>query len=100
MSDPFAALRAAMPVCDRYAYFDHAAVGPLPAPAAAALGDYAADFRDHGDVRWPRWRGRVEACRRGLASLLNADEEEVAVIRNTTEAIRVGRRGARLAGGR
>ena len=87
MSDPFAALRTQMPVTERYAYFDHAAVGPLPAPAAAAMGDYAADFRDHGDVRWPKWRGRVEACRRGLASLLNAGEKEVAVIRNTTEAI-------------
>ena len=85
--DPFAALRSRMPVCERYAYFDHAAVAPLPAPAAAAMADYAADFRDHGDVHWPKWRGRVEACRAGLAALLNADEDEVAVIRNTTEAI-------------
>ena len=76
-----------MPVTERYAYFDHAAVAPLPAPAAAAMADYAADFRDHGDVHWPKWRARVEACRRGLAGLLNADEREVAVIRNTTEAI-------------
>ena len=85
--NPFAALRAQMPVCERYAYFDHAAVAPLPAPAAAAMSDYAADFRDHGDVRWPKWRAKIEDCRRGLASLLNAGEEEVAVIRNTTEAI-------------
>ena len=85
--DAFAALRLQMPVVDRYAYFDHAAVAPLPAPAAAAMSDYAADFRDHGDVHWPKWRAKIEDCRRGLATLLNADEEEVAVIRNTTEAI-------------
>ena len=85
--DPFAVLRSHMPVTHRYAYFDHAAVAPLPAPAAAAMSDYAADFRDHGDVRWPRWRARVEACRAGLARLIDADEREVAVIRNTTEAI-------------
>ena len=84
---PFAALRSQMPVCERYAYFDHAAVAPLPAPAAAAMSAYAADFRDAGDVHWPKWRGRVEACRAGLASLLNAAEDEIAVIRNTTEAI-------------
>ncbi len=84
---PFAALRDQMPVTQRYAYFDHAAVAPLPAPAAAAMAEYAADFRDHGDVHWPKWRGRIEAARTGLASLLNAEQEEVAVIRNTTEAI-------------
>ena len=86
-ADQFAALRVAMPVTENYAYFDHAAVAPLPAPAAAAMSDYAASFRDHGDVHWPKWRGRVEACRAGLTSLLNASEDEVAVIRNTTEAI-------------
>ena len=86
-ADAFAALRSQMPVCERYAYFDHAAVAPLPAPAAAAMADYAADFRDHGDVHWPKWRGRVEACRAGLAALIGAEEREVAVIRNTTEAI-------------
>ena len=85
--DAFAALRLQMPVVNRYAYLDHAAVAPLPAPAAAAMAKYAVDFRDHGDVRWPKWRARVEDCRRGLASLLNAGEDEVAVIRNTTEAI-------------
>ncbi|NNJ24630.1 aminotransferase class V-fold PLP-dependent enzyme [Alienimonas chondri] len=86
-SDAFAALRAQMPVTERYAYFDHAAVAPLPAPAAAAMAEYAADFRDHGDVHWPKWRGRVEVVRRRFAELLNARQEEIAVIRSTTEAI-------------
>ena len=86
-ADAFAALRSQMPVTDRWAYFDHAAVAPLPAPTAAAMADYAADFRDHGDVHWPKWRGKIEDCRRGFAALLNASEEEVAVVRNTTEGI-------------
>ena len=84
---PFATLRAQMPVTDRYAYFDHAAVAPLPAPSAAAMADYATSFRDNGDVRWPTWRGKVEVCRRRFADLLNCGEDEVAVVRNTTEGI-------------
>ena len=84
---PFAALRDQMPVTERYAYFDHAAVGPLPAPAAAAMSEYAADFRDHGDVHWPKWRAKTERCRNRFAELLNAEEQEIAVVRNTTEGI-------------
>ncbi|MFH5806487.1 aminotransferase class V-fold PLP-dependent enzyme [Alienimonas sp. DA493] len=85
--DAFAALRTQMPVTERYAYFDHAAVGPLPAPAAAAMAEYAADFRDHGDVHWPKWRAQTERCRDRFAELLNAAEGEIAVVRNTTEGI-------------
>ncbi|QDT16332.1 aminotransferase class V-fold PLP-dependent enzyme [Alienimonas californiensis] len=85
--DAFAALREQMPVTQRYAYFDHAAVGPLPAPAAAAMAEYAADFRDHGDVHWPKWRAMTERCRGRFAELLNASESEIAVVRNTTEGI-------------
>ncbi|MEM9701537.1 MAG: aminotransferase class V-fold PLP-dependent enzyme [Planctomycetota bacterium] len=86
-NDVFAALRDQMPVTERYAYFDHAAVAPLPTPAAEAMAEYAADFRDHGDVHWPKWRGRVEAARGRFAELLNVTEQEIAMIRNTTEAI-------------
>ena len=87
MPDPFDSLRASMPVARQYAYFDHAAVAPLPAPAAAAMAEYAADFRDHGDVHWPNWRAKTERTRDLLAGLLGAGADEVAVIRNTTEGI-------------
>ena len=87
MSDPFDSLRAFMPVTRKYAYFDHAAVAPLPAETARVMADYAHDFAGHGDVHWPKWRAKTERARTLSAELLGADENEVAVIRNTTEGI-------------
>ena len=60
-SDVWAEFRRQMPVTRRWAYFDHAAVAPLPAPARDALLGYAQQVADEGDTVWPVWDRRVEA---------------------------------------
>lgn len=76
-----------MPVASRWAYFDHAAVAPLPAVGKAAFDEWSTDVADNGAVNWAQWRSRVERARELGADLLNASPGEVAVIRNTTEGI-------------
>lgn len=80
-------LRSLMPVTANWAYFDHAAVTPLPEPSREAMADLVADQASNGDVNWPQWRRNVERVRQVGAKLIGADPAEVAVVRNTTEGI-------------
>jgi selenocysteine lyase/cysteine desulfurase len=81
------AFRAEMPVTLRWAYFDHAAVAPLTARAQRALAEYAADLTDHGRVNEPRWNRRIEEVRGLAARLVNAEPQDVAFIKNTSEGL-------------
>lgn len=73
-----------MPSARRWAYFDHAAVSPLPQPAADALAAWLGDIRDNGDVNWPDAARGVEGTRKAAAQLLGADADEIALVPNTT----------------
>ena len=83
----WAALRDAMPVTRRWAFFDHAAVAPLTAAAARTLAECAADFADNGIAAVPRWVARVGEARQRAGRLLNADPHDVAFVPNTTAGV-------------
>jgi cysteine desulfurase/selenocysteine lyase len=83
-SDDF---RAKMPVVEKWAYFDHAGVAPLPGPTADVLIEFARDNAADGVANWNRWRTTVETARGLGAKLIGADPDEIAVIHNTTEGI-------------
>ena len=79
--------RSEMPIVDRWAYLDHAAVGPLTARAGAALRHFADQATSQGDTVWPQWSARLEQLRSGLAELITADREEICLLPNTTTGI-------------
>jgi len=83
----WAGLREQFPVTRRWAFFDHAAVAPLSAPARRALAEWADDITDHGDAHHRRWVERVEEVRRLAGRLLNADPLDVAFVKNTSEGV-------------
>ena len=80
-------LRAAMPVTNKWAYFDHAAVAPLCQPAADALNAWLTDAVMEGDTSWLKWARGVAATRAAAAKLLGSQLEEVALVPNTTVGI-------------
>ncbi len=80
-------LRNQMPVTAEYAYFDHAAVAPLPQPARLAMDGYTDQCAAHGDALWLTWARRVESLRGRLAQMLGAQAEEIALVPNTTHGI-------------
>jgi selenocysteine lyase/cysteine desulfurase len=84
-----------MPVTDRWAYFDHAAVAPLPQPAAETLAVYARQASEQGDTVWPTWAAELESLRSGVANWLRAESEEIALIPNTTFGINMIAEGLR-----
>ena len=55
--------RSQMPVARTWAYFDHAAVAPLCAPARDAMKDWSDDVAANGAVSWSKWRKTVERAR-------------------------------------
>lgn len=80
-------LRQQMPVANRWAYFDHAAVAPLSAPAVEAIRAWATDVSENGDANWGDWRKEVERVRKNAAEFLGANQDEVALGHNTTEGV-------------
>ncbi len=82
-----ARLRAAMPVAERWAYFDHAAVAPVSGPAAAAMRTWVDQSATEGDTMWPEWGRQLKAMRQASASLIGATPEEITLVPNTTAGI-------------
>ncbi len=82
-----ASLRELMPVSRKYAYFDHAAVGPIPRPAAEAIQKWSNQSQFDGDVFWPEWSAAASRLRFSAAKLLNCQSDEIALIPNTTFGI-------------
>ncbi|MGD9721603.1 MAG: aminotransferase class V-fold PLP-dependent enzyme [Pirellulales bacterium] len=81
------AFRQEMTIARRWAYFDHAAVAPLPERTRRTIADWLAQAAEQGDTQWPAWSKGVEECRRRAARLINADTAEIALVHSTTEGL-------------
>ena len=86
-SDPLGRFRAAMPIASRVAYFDHAAVAPLPSPTREAMRQWLDQATEVGDPLWPAWSRRLQAVRQTAAQLIGALPSEIALVPNTTSGI-------------
>jgi cysteine desulfurase / selenocysteine lyase len=75
------------PVAEHWAYFDHAAVAPMPRRSGEAIREWVDDQERHGVVHWPAWGRKVEEARLACAALINAEAGEIAFIANTTSGI-------------
>jgi cysteine desulfurase / selenocysteine lyase len=83
------AFRDQMPVAKSWAYFDHAAVSPIPRRAAQAMRGWIDQATQDGDVPWLQWSRKANAVR-GLATrLLNCKSPEIALVPNTTYGINI-----------
>ena len=79
--------REKMPVAAKWAYLDHAAVGPISSDAARAMSDFAGQAASEGDTCWPEWSARIGKLRGQFASMLGCDAGEVCVVPNTSMGI-------------
>jgi selenocysteine lyase/cysteine desulfurase len=76
-----------MPIARRLAYFDHAAVAPLPEPTRVAVTEWLTQAAELGDAVWPEWNRRAELARSHAAALIGAGTDEIALVPNTTAGI-------------
>jgi selenocysteine lyase/cysteine desulfurase len=75
------------PVTERWAYFDHAAVAPLPKRSGDMLRAWAAEQEANGVVNWLDWERKLETTRGRCATLIRSDPDEIAFVNSTTHGI-------------
>ena len=70
-------------------YLNHAAVAPWPRRTADAVARFAAENARDGARHYPRWLAVERRLRERLARLIGAAVDDVALLKNTSEAISV-----------
>ena len=70
-------------------YLNHAAVAPWPRRTSEAVARFAAENARHGARDYPRWLQVERRLRERLARLIGAATPDVALLKNTSEAISV-----------
>ena len=79
--------RSLMEVTRKWAYYDHAAVAPLPVSTGEAVSRLLREAVAEGDTVWPSWFQRQQQIRKVAAAMINASEAEVAFVPSTTHGI-------------
>jgi selenocysteine lyase/cysteine desulfurase len=80
-------VRELFPVTKNLVYFNHAAVGPLSTRAYEAMEKHARDQREFGALHWREWYAEYDRLRASAARLLHAQANEIAILKNTSEAL-------------
>jgi selenocysteine lyase/cysteine desulfurase len=88
-------IRKDFPITERYVYLNHAGVSSLSKHTMKAVEDYLAVISEYGITREACNRfARVTAGTRiKLAKLMNADFDEIAFVKNTTQGILIAANG-------
>ena len=66
---------------------NHAAVSPLSRRVRDAMVGQLDEVHQRGAENWRQWVRAYDATRRSLAQLLNADQGEIALTKNTSEGV-------------
>jgi selenocysteine lyase/cysteine desulfurase len=91
--EKLAAVRAALPSLGAGIQLNTGSVGPLPAEAAAAMAELAAYERDIGraDAGYQaEFVQRIDEARAGVAAVIGADIDEIALTHGTTDGMNLG----------
>jgi cysteine desulfurase/selenocysteine lyase len=87
-------LRAQFPVVERLAYFDHAAVSPLPLRASEHIGRYLDELTRYGASNYPGEPFATLSRARALgAQLIGTRPEQVFIVRSTTQGLGIAATG-------
>ena len=80
-------LRALFPITERAVYLNHAAVSPPPTTTIQAVEAQLRDVHENGSLNFHSWLAVKERARELLAQMLGARPEQVAFVRNTSDAL-------------
>jgi cysteine desulfurase / selenocysteine lyase len=75
------------PVTRELTYLNHAGVAPLCRAAAEAMKWLADDTLNYGSLHYDTWMSAYDGLRNAAAQLINADSDEIAIVKNTSEGI-------------
>ena len=80
-------IRALFPITQSYNYLNHAAVSPPPAPTIAAVESQLRDVNINGSLNYRQWVATKERTRQLIAGIMGARPDQVAFMRNTSDAL-------------
>ena len=88
-------IRDDFPITKKYIYFNHAAASPLSERTMSAVKDYLRIISQHGVTREAsdQFRTTVADTRGKIAQLINAEVDEIAFVKNTTQGILIAANG-------
>lgn len=81
------ALRALFPALARGVYLDTASSGPVSTPAMLAGQRFYTLSNARGNRAAPDWQAELASCRRRIAALIGAREDEIGFVPNTSMAM-------------
>lgn len=80
-------VRALFPIVDECLFLDHARVAPISTRVEDAIARFSAEAARSLRLRYPYWNERAEEVRRACARLVGASPDQVAFVKNTSEAV-------------
>lgn len=92
-ADKLVAVRAALPSLAAAIQLNTGSVGPMPAEVAAAMAQLSEYERDFGRAQveyWLETAQRIDEARAGVAAVLTADLDEVALTHAVTDGMNAG----------
>ena len=82
-------IRKEFPVTSEIIFFDHARVAPLPKRVQQVVTAFIDDATRFGTAHYETWVLELERTRKKFAELINADRDEIAFVKNTSEGISI-----------
>jgi selenocysteine lyase/cysteine desulfurase len=79
--------RSEFPITEKLCYLNHAALAPLPLRVVQSMQEWLIDRAENGSLSFPMWVERARYTRLKMARLINAEPEEIAFVKNTSEGI-------------
>ena len=76
-------------------HLNHAAVAPWPTRTREAVEAFARENASRGSLHYPRWLETEKRLRAELGRLIHAPAEDIALLKNTSEALSVVAHGLR-----
>lgn len=80
-------IREQIPTSRKYVYLNHAACSPLPTPVLNVQKQYLEGRALEAEVFFDSWVDHTESTRKLVADFINAQPEEIAFLKNTSEGI-------------
>jgi len=82
-------IRKEFPVTREIIFFDHARVAPLPKRVQQVVTAFVDDATRFGTTHYETWVLGLERTRKKFAELINANLNEIAFVKNTSEGISI-----------
>jgi cysteine desulfurase/selenocysteine lyase len=92
-SNLFETYRKEFLVTGKYIFLDHAGVAPISQRVKTAVGKFLSESNEGGSFHYPVWEQEVKEIRHACARLVNAGQDDIAFVKNTSHGLSIVAQG-------